>query len=243
MSLKLILGFLSIVLIIFLFPTGCDSLKSIGGGTTSDSSNIAIIEKMTAVLGLGVYLKPINAKSDTNYVVDLLEKGKFRESRNIKWTVPQINVKETQAVFFSETKEEENAYGPASWKDSNWWRSIFSIKIHEPSPTTVIEKSVVNLIYPNGGEIWHIGDKVNIKWTTNNANTLPKLDIFLSHNGGKYMDTTILSKVVNNGSCQWTATGETSTNCRIAIGLTNEYSSTVYLSTSKADFTISAPNK
>ena len=55
-------------------------------------------------------LKPINPKANTNYEVDLYEKGNLRQSENITWNEPQINVGTTQMIFFLLSTQEYNAY-------------------------------------------------------------------------------------------------------------------------------------
>jgi hypothetical protein len=94
-------------------------------------ANIASIVRMTAnPFGLGVTLKPINAKANISYVVELYEKGKLRTTQTVTWNQPQINVGSEQTLFFGLTSDEYDAYSLASLKDINWWKLIFSIKIH-----------------------------------------------------------------------------------------------------------------
>jgi hypothetical protein len=250
MSKKILWGILFIITLLLL-PAGCDSLSNIGdtpnatadGGITY-SSNIGSIQKMTAVFGLTVWVKPINAKANVTYVVDLFEKGKFRESQSISWNAPQINVHESQAVRFNETKDEENAYTQASWNDSNWWKPIFSIKIREPIPTPTGKPSIT-LIYPNGGENWVIGEKVTIKWTsTNLQGKIVNMSMPFSYDSGNTWEYANTPRVFNTGTYDWTPKGKTSTHCRVKISADVVSEPDLKLSAiSNADFTISAPIK
>jgi hypothetical protein len=100
----------------------------------SPATNIAILDRMSTgpgPWGLIIYLTPKNAKPNVMYVVELYEKGKFRDTQTISWNQPQINVGAELTVNFELTKDEKDAYWQASFSDNNWWKSIFSIKIHE----------------------------------------------------------------------------------------------------------------
>lgn len=201
--------------------SACDTVSNPTSALTSTPvsapalSNIAEVESVSVSLvtgGLDAVLKPINAKANTNYEVDLYEKGNLRQSENITWNEPQINVGTTQMIFFGLSTQEYNAYLTASENNSNWWEPIFSIKVREILPiTTIPNQSIpgqrtITLTYPRGGEIWHVGEVVTIKWTSTN---LPKdtpviISIWPSDVTPKIMSITGDSTVPNTGSYQWT---------------------------------------
>lgn len=255
---KLFLGILSITLVLVLTScsvSGSNSNPSSSGNIIPpDPPNIASIEGMGVFAGsLSVKLKPINAKPNEQYIVDLNEKGQLRERKNIVWNEPQINVKQEQVLYFSLTDDEYNAYVGASLKDSNWWKSIFDIKIHAilststPSNVSSQQGTVVTptitLISPNGNEIWHIGDKVTIKWAS--TNLAGGLSIALSYDSGKTWNNFIVPQTSNTGDYEWVVTGQTGTHCRMSINtqirLAMGTTSDKMLSAmSASDFTISA---
>jgi len=98
-------------------------------------------------------------------------------------------------------------------------------------------KPSISLISPNGGEVWHIGDNVTIRWSS--VNYTNAIYIQLSYDSGKTWGT-IISETANTGSHEWLVAGEVSLNCRIRIcqGGTN-FETTPALTTSASDFTIS----
>ncbi len=151
MAKRLLSGIVIIMLALSLNSMGCGIMNGSNNnssinGIPPDTPNIAKVEGMSSSpFGLGVKLKPINAKADTKYIVDLEEKGNLRERTNITWNQPQINVRATQTLFFGLTNVEYDAYTTASMNDSNWWKPIFSVKIHEttsPNITSVSGKVV-----------------------------------------------------------------------------------------------------
>ena len=94
--------------------------------------NIVSIVRMTAnPFGLGVIIKPINAKANISYMLELYEKGRLRTSQAMTWNQPQINVGSEQTLFFALTPDEYDAYSLASLKDINWWKPIFSIQVRQ----------------------------------------------------------------------------------------------------------------
>jgi hypothetical protein len=216
---RLFIGILFMILTLSLNSLGCGILNS---NTTSSSvnntspalSNIAELEGMSVGMlgGLAVELKPINAKANTNYTIDLYEKGNLRASENIIWNQPEINVGTTKMVLFGLTADENSAYLTATMNNSKWWKPIFSIKIHEILPMTIIpSQSTITLTYPKGGEIWHVGDVVTITWTSTNLPkaTLVSIRIWSSNfpiygSSSMAMGKVIVNGIPNTGSYKWT---------------------------------------
>ena len=96
-------------------------------------------------------------------------------------------------------------------------------------------KPSISLISPNGGEIWHIGDKVTIHWSSVNYNDQIR-GIQLSYDSGKTWSLGIVAEPINNtGSYEWIVTGKVSSNCRIRI-----MGTLIDPAVSTADFTILA---
>jgi len=111
----------------------------------------------------------------------------------------------------------------------------------EPMPTptqnTQPKKPSISLISPNGGEVWHIGDKVTIRWSS--INYTDKIYIQLSYDGGKTW-VMIIPQTANTGSQEWMVTGEASPRCRIKIfGVGNNIALVPDPAESAADFTMS----
>ena len=69
---------------------------------------------------------------------------------------------------------------------------------------------------PNQGSTWNLGDEMNISWDTQSISGNVKISI--SRQGGK-TDTfeTIVESTENDGSYNWTVTGQISTNCALKI--------------------------
>jgi hypothetical protein len=244
---KIFIGVLFIILAFSLNIVSCGTTNSAANVIPPALSNIAEIQGMNTVgQSLGVALKPINAKTNTTYVVDLYEKGNLRQSENITWNEPQINVGTIQTLDFNLSNDEYSAYSTASINNSNWWKSIFSIKVYE------YEVPTITLTYPNGGETWHVGDVVTITWTSTNLSKDAPVEIALpiawkvASGGIAQGETTIIAMTSNTGSYQWTVTSApaNSTNSTGAFIGTHEtisiggYKGNVGYSSISAEFTI-----
>ena len=131
---------ITLPLLVLLSVSACTSYSTSSGNNSSVNggaeplSNIAKVETMSAIPNgwggsLDVELKPINAKANTTYIVDLYEKGNLKQSQNITWNQPQINVGEVLPLEFNLSEQEYGAYSQASENSSNWWKSIFSVTI------------------------------------------------------------------------------------------------------------------
>jgi hypothetical protein len=125
MTKKLLLVFLSMVLILPLLATDCGVIPS---------KNIATVESIyyglfsTGEIGLAVNLKPTNsAKAFTSYTVDLYESGRFRASTVVSWTDSELDVFTTKRLIFELPEDEVEPYLWAGKK----LEDVFSIKVYE----------------------------------------------------------------------------------------------------------------
>lgn len=98
---------------------------------TTVAKTAGIGTSIFSISNIVVSLSPTNhAKAETQYVVDLYEKGKFRATSHVSWSQPELNVKTTKSVTFPLTAQEYDAYHwtPLSGGDLS---HIFSVKVHK----------------------------------------------------------------------------------------------------------------
>jgi hypothetical protein len=72
----------------------------------------------------------------------------------------------------------------------------------------------ITLIYPNGGETWHVGDVVTIKWTSVNLPTNTAVNVSLSLASKQPYSPSIILPIgstTNSGSFTWTVTNNSVT--------------------------------
>jgi hypothetical protein len=254
MTSKLLWGLLSIALVISGGVTGCVELSPLDRPSQTSSIStrgIATVESIDASIpyfSLRVFLKPQKAKANTDYLVQLCESSQVREQQIITWTQPEINVKTTKVVSFHFKQGEDYVYMNASMRDSNWWKPIFNINIYDmtPSPppqdasltgnTSTTTRPSITIISPNGGEVWHIGDKVSLHWSSNNYTDI--VHISLSSDSGKTWSEIVAPTA--NKVVDWIVTGVPSFHCRIKIiGVGNDLTLYPDSAESATDFTIS----
>ncbi len=78
---------------------------------------------------LEVSLKPTSdIQANKQYIVDLYEKGKLRNSTHVAWNQPELNIKQPVTVEFPISEDEFNAYFNST---SSELSHIFSVKVHE----------------------------------------------------------------------------------------------------------------
>lgn len=95
-----------------------------------------------------------------------------------------------------------------------------------PSFTLDMVNPTVDLIAPNGGEEWYIGDTHDILWNAADTN-LPAtpVNIWYSLNGGA--DYTLLAEnIANSGSLPWLMPNTQSYNARVRLKVTDAYGNT-----------------
>jgi hypothetical protein len=99
------------------------------------------------------------------------------------------------------------------------------------STTTPVVKTtqqkIINVSFtltsPKGGDVWHIGDTVNIAWKSSNWNG--QVQLGLSYDSGNTWTHVIANPpwtnvdIPNTGKFQWVVSGSTSTHCRIEISI------------------------
>jgi hypothetical protein len=266
MSKKLLWGILSIVLVLAILTTSCETIAKITNGSSSDK-NLATLGDNRIFVGTGLFgespwvicvdLKPTQSViAGVNYVVDLYEKDKLRDTRIINWNQPEINVQKNKLVNFVATRAEYDAY---LTKDIS---NIFSVKVHEPIPNTqkTVSRNIIlidpskpasiTLISPNGGEHWYMGEKVTITWSSTNLtkDATIGIDIYpdIEHNN---IALILANQIPNTGKYTWTVNpimnaGHSDpvigSHARVELSANGGAVGVVLTSMSAADFTISA---
>jgi hypothetical protein len=257
----------SFIIVIFSF-LGCDKLPFI-----SPEYKPTVVDMKASLFGgypyLQVFLDPKNAKSGQLYLIDLYDKpdGMFRERKNITFTQPQVNVGEAQSLTFTLTEQERATY---AWRNDDWWKSCFIVKVNETIPDDKIRKPVLtnsqtpqpltyepvtqipqneeptlSIVSPNGGEIWNLGQTVTINWTSLNYSGFVKISLSYDSGENWYL---VDPGVQNTGSSQLLVISNfsneyrVSTNCRLKLeGVGSDILPDPAISAS--DFTIKHPKQ
>lgn len=213
MSKNLFNWVLSLILCLSLLFSSCSIVNKLQG------NNVATVASNGIYVSPGVFtpwdyaifvdLKPTqSAIAGETYAVDLYEKSTFRATTTVSFTQPNINIGATEKVAFPATADEDNAYF------GKIISNIFSVKVHAPTTTTNSIKidpdkaATITLKYPNGGEVWHVGETVNITWTTTNLKKDATIYIDLYNNYGNDLAFLFIPDSVNNGSYKWKVTSE-----------------------------------
>jgi len=130
------------------------------------------------------------------YNVDLYEKGTFRATTTISFTQPDINIGAIKTVAFPASADEYNAY---VMQDVS---HIFSVKVHEPNTTTIAHTTepTITITYPKGGETFHVGDTITIKWKSTNIRNTEPFNIVVQLSSG---NLEYIADMRNTGSYEW----------------------------------------
>jgi len=184
--------------------------------------------------GIAVNLKPSSgAKADTTYTVDLYESGRYRDTQSISWDASELQTYTLKTLVYYLPDSEFEAYEGTGENPSNF----FSVKIYKPNEITTIAETTTNsnapimkLVYPKGGEVWHVGESVIIKWTSTNWPKTDSIKIIIETSGW-YCSTTgsELDTEPNNGSYKWviptSVEGNTliGNNFRIRLAMVGNY--------------------
>jgi len=80
-----------------------------------------------------------------------------------------------------------------------------------------LEQPLVDLIAPNGGEVWPIGEEATVSWTASDNVAVTGVDILLSRDGGATFGETLAEGLDNTGSFAWIATGPSSAQCVVQV--------------------------
>jgi len=108
---------ITVLLLLALAGTTCVSQKQV--------AKVGTIAVNIAYLDLQINLTPTSAtQAGTEYVVELYEKGKLRDTSTVTWSTVELNVMEEKYVHFPLTHEEVDAY---AWQDLS---DVFSLKVH-----------------------------------------------------------------------------------------------------------------
>jgi hypothetical protein len=216
MAKKLFLVVLSSVLGLSLLLSSCSLVNKING------NNIATVGSNDIYVSPGVFtswdyaifvnLKPTqSAIAGETYNVDLYEKGTFRATTTVSFTQPDIG--STEKVAFPATADEENAYFGKNISN------IFSVKVYDSNTITTSaeliatqsvlinsnQPSSLTLTSPNGGEVWHVGETVNITWKTTNMNQNVSIAIELYTDYDHHNIALVIPvEATNTGIYQWT---------------------------------------
>jgi len=218
MTKKLFLGILSVILVLSLL-TSCSAISDIVDKTQSDGiatlTSNGIYKSIYTDIAESPFQYPysinVNIKPDKSaiagetYKMDLYDEGKLRDSTNFSFTQPEINVEAIETISFSATIEEYNAY---FGKDLS---SVFSVKIYDPNITTEANQASIKITYPKGGNIFHVGDTLTIKWTSTNVTR--DTPLYIDFNGaniigssspnGNGIDGIGSGSALNTGSYKW----------------------------------------
>lgn len=93
---------------------------------------------------------------------------------------------------------------------------------------------------PQGGEIWHVGEAVDIEWNVGNTTSEPincaNVTITLSKNGGHTYPLTIISSTPNDGYFQYVVPNRSSSNARVKVACTDN----IFFAVSQEDIMISS---
>ena len=198
MAKKLFLVVLSLIFGLSLLFSSCILQNNNIANIASNGAEKGITVSMNTIW---INLKPTqSAIAGEIYDVDLYDKGTFRATTTVSFTQPDINVGAFEPIAFPATNDEVNAYFGKDLSD------IFSVKVHEPNTLTESsnQQASITLTYPKGGEIWHIGETVTIKWKSSNLPKNTELNIFVVINGGLAKIITETDTVLNTGSYKWT---------------------------------------
>ena len=211
MAKNILLMLLSMVFVLSLLVTSCSEItNAIQGNKIATVDSISVTTGAFTNYGYAIHvdLKPTSsAEAGKIYVVDLYEKGTFRATTTISFNQPTINIGDTKSAIFPASFDEFNAY---FMKDVS---KIFSVKVYAPVTATTATTSIptsslqptITITSPKGGESWHVGDTVNIKWTVNNLQFNAPLAIFLISPDGTEMDIIgNVQSVPNTGIYSWT---------------------------------------
>lgn len=115
---KLYLVTNSVLLATSLLMVGCSlgnriaNLQEIYASAIGNSLYVAVVPTSNAVAG-------------TVYKVDLLEKGKLRDTKAVRWNQPEINANKSIVLYFPLSPAEHTAYGGKELS------GIFTIDVHQ----------------------------------------------------------------------------------------------------------------
>ncbi len=108
-----------------------------------------------------------------------------------------------------------------------------------PTAATDTTPPVVQVLTPNGGQVWTANRATNITWTATDASGIAAVKIYVSLNNGVSYQT-IARDLANTGTFSWTPADRPTTQARIKVVATDNYANTTN-DVSDAVFTIASP--
>lgn len=179
--------------------------------------------------GRGVYETMLAQPTVSVSVPNGSETWRVGTSQNILWNSGFLlgNVKielsrnggSTYETLFANTTND----GIESWTVSGSVTSQARIKITSIDISTLIDVSdgnfsivqpTITVAIPNSGEIWPLGSRKHIQWTSSHLDGDVKIE--LSRNGGSTYET-LFANTPNDGSEEWTVTGSVTSQARLKI--------------------------
>ena len=214
MARKLFLGVLSMIFGLSLLSTSCSVVSNLSNKLQSnDIATVVSVEYHEFDYngdGISVTLQPSSgAVANQLYMVDLYENGKFRDTQTISWDESNLQVSIPTKLIYVLPDSELNTY-LGEGKNAN---DVFSVKIHKSNDITHATESIlinqneqasITIRYPNGGEIWHVGNTVTIKWTSTNLSKDAIISIELYTDYEHNNISLPIDDVANTGSYKWT---------------------------------------
>jgi hypothetical protein len=161
--------------------------------------------------------------------------------------------------YYSTITSSTNNDGSYSWYLSSIYdeSSYYKVKITDTSNSSVYDYSdnyftlsaqvsSITVTSPNGGENWELGSTHYITWSSSNAGSYVKIELY--KNGSYY--TTITSSTYNDGSRSWTIPSTYDESSYYKIKITDTSNSSVYdysdnyftLSAQVSSITVTSPN-
>ncbi|MDK9699210.1 MAG: hypothetical protein OEM52_03535 [bacterium] len=101
---------------------------------------------------------------------------------------------------------------------------------------TIRNQPAIQLLEPNGGDVWRLGTTATINWTSSNVQGNVRLELNRSYPTGTWENIT--TNTPNDGSENWVVTGSLTTTARIRI---RSLVTPTLGDTSDTDFTIANP--
>jgi peptidoglycan hydrolase-like protein with peptidoglycan-binding domain len=115
------------------------------------------------------------------------------------------------------------------------------IEIYTFTPVTPLA-TTVTVVSPNGGEVYKIGDIINIKWSSNNSTAKVKVLLLqdLDQNGSFEISTQITSSYISSNAISWNipSTVKPGSRSRITI-ISDKYNANYRLANDESDATFS----
>jgi len=159
----------------------------------------------------GVLVPTALAIADVEYTVNLYDRRNYVDSTSVGWNQSEINANSSKEVLFPITQSEYGDYH----NNNNDLSNFFSVEINTlPAP------EYITITSPQYGDIWHVGDKVTITWTSQNISANISLNVVLQNVSGNKQ---LIGTTANTGSFNWVVTNQIlGTNIEPLLGPSSE---------------------